>query len=39
LFAQAPGETCGGCIEGRDAGAVADHAGPLPRCSEDRANN
>ena len=39
LFAQAPGETCGGCIEERDAGPVADHAGALPRCSEDRANN
>jgi hypothetical protein len=39
LFAQAPSETCGGCIELRDAGAAADHERPLPHCSEDRANN
>jgi hypothetical protein len=39
LFAQAPGEPYGGCIEMRDAGAVADRERPLPHCSEDRANN
>jgi hypothetical protein len=39
LFCQAPGEPYGGCIEMRDAGAVADRERPLPHCSEDRANN
>jgi hypothetical protein len=37
LFAQAPGEPYGGCIEMRDAGALADHERRLPHCSEDRA--
>jgi hypothetical protein len=37
LFCQAPGETCGGCMERRDPGVVVDHERPLPHCSEDRA--
>jgi hypothetical protein len=32
-------QACGGCIEMRDPGAVADLKRPLPHCSEDRANN
>jgi hypothetical protein len=39
LFARAPGDPYGGCIEMRDPGALADPEGPLPHCSEDRANN